>query len=73
MYSTTWCGFCKKARAYLAQNNIPYREIDIEESPANRDQYKAHGGKGVPMFILGERRLRGFSEEKFAQFLAASR
>lgn len=73
MYSTTWCGFCKKARAYLAENKIAYREIDIEASKPNHEQFKAYGGKGVPMFILGERRLRGFNEEKMEQFLAAGR
>lgn len=69
MYSTTWCGFCKRARAYLNAKGIAYREIDIESSPANRDQFKQYGGKGVPMFILGDRRLRGFNEESLAEFL----
>ena len=73
MYSTTWCGYCKRARAYLAANKIAYREIDIEASKPNHEQFKAYGGKGVPMFLLGERRLRGFNEEGMAQFLAAGR
>ena len=73
MYSTTWCGYCKKARAYLAANSIPYKEIDIEATPENRAQFKAYGGKGVPMFILGEQRLRGFNEAKIGEFLKTAR
>jgi glutaredoxin len=73
MYSTTWCGYCKRARAYLAANAIPYKDIDIEATPENRAQFKAYGGKGVPMFILGEQRLRGFNEAKLGEFLKTSR
>lgn len=72
-YSTTWCGFCKNARAYLTAKKIPYREVDIEASKANNDQFKQFGGQGIPMFILGERRMRGFNEEKMESFLAAGR
>jgi len=32
--STTYCGFCVKAKAILEYNNIPYREISVE---SNRD------------------------------------
>ena len=73
MYSTTWCGFCKRARAYLAAKKIPYREVDIEASKPNNDQFKQFGGQGIPMFILGDRRMRGFNEEKMELFLAAGR
>ncbi len=69
MYATSWCGYCRKARAYLAAKGVAYREVDIEASEANRAEYKQHGGKGVPLFIAGERRMRGFSEPGMEQFL----
>ena len=73
MYATSWCGYCKKARAYLAANGIAYREVDIEASPANRAEYKQLGGKGVPYFVYGDRRLRGFSEAGMTRFLASAK
>jgi len=73
MYATKWCGYCKKARSYLAARNIPYREVDIEASAANRAEHKALGGKGIPFFVYGERKLRGFSEAAMDRFLASAR
>ena len=32
MYSTTWCKYCKKARAYFDKNKIAYVEYDIEKN-----------------------------------------
>ena len=34
MYSTSWCGYCKKARAYFKKNNIAYSDYDIEKNPS---------------------------------------
>lgn len=30
MYSTTWCGYCKRLKTALKAEGIPYTEIDIE-------------------------------------------
>jgi glutaredoxin len=69
MYATTWCGYCKRARAYFAAKQIAYREVDIEASPANKAEYKEAGGKGVPHFVQGERKMRGFTEVRMEKFL----
>ncbi len=34
VYSTTWCGYCRRLKTQLDQNGIPYAEIDIESDPA---------------------------------------
>ena len=73
MYATAWCGYCRRARAHLAKKNVPYREIDIEASSANREQFRAYGGRGVPFFVAGSRTMRGYSAEALDQFLAAGR
>lgn len=73
MYATSWCGYCRKARAYLAAKQIPYREVDIEASAANQAEFKKYGGRGVPFFTVGERTMRGFSEAGMNRFLAATR
>ena len=43
MYSTSWCGYCKKAKNYFEANKIAYIEKDIEEwaiSDSTIDKYK---------------------------------
>lgn len=33
MYSTTWCGFCRRLKLQLDKAGIPFKEIDIERDP----------------------------------------
>jgi mycoredoxin len=35
MYSTTWCGYCKRLKSQLVEAGIPFAEINIEEDPAS--------------------------------------
>ena len=34
VYSTTWCGYCRRLKTQLDANGIGYTEIDIEADPA---------------------------------------
>ncbi len=65
MYSTTWCGYCKKAKRYFEKNNIAYKELDIEKSSAAAAAYKKLGARGVPVILVGDKRMNGFSEQGF--------
>lgn len=33
MYSTQWCGYCKRLKAMLNQDGITFTEIDLEHDP----------------------------------------
>ncbi|MCT2586841.1 mycoredoxin [Actinophytocola gossypii] len=33
MYSTTWCGYCRRLKSQLDREGIEYREVDIERTP----------------------------------------
>jgi mycoredoxin len=33
MYSTTWCGYCRRLKTQLASAGIGYTEVDIEKHP----------------------------------------
>jgi len=34
MYTTVWCGYCRRLKAQLARANIGFREVDIEHDAA---------------------------------------
>jgi mycoredoxin len=34
MYSTSWCGYCRRLKAQLDRDGITYVEVDIERTPA---------------------------------------
>ncbi len=65
MYSTSWCGYCKKAKAYFINKKIKYTEYDIEKSAKGRADYNKLNGRGVPIILIGQKRMNGFSVERF--------
>ena len=72
MFSTTWCPHCKRAKSYFAQKGVSFREVDIEASDSGRREFEQYGGKGVPLIIVGERRMRGFDAGAMDRILAAA-
>ncbi len=65
IYSTTWCGVCERAKDYFKANNIPYKEYDVEKSEKGKRDFKRMKGRGVPVILVGSKRMDGFSEAKF--------
>lgn len=68
LYSTTWCGYCKQARAFMKKNNIDFREYDIEESAVANKTYRQKGGKGVPFLVMEDKTIQGFSTQRYELF-----
>lgn len=50
LYSTSWCVYCRVAKKFLHDNNVPYTEIDIEadEDAARRVEQWNRGNRTVP-------------------------
>ncbi len=65
IYSTSWCGYCKKAKQYFKKYKIKYTEYDIEKNRAARSRYKKMGATNVPLIIVGNKRMTGFSISRF--------
>ncbi|ROT32219.1 mycoredoxin [Micromonospora sp. HM5-17] len=34
MYSTSWCGYCRRLKSQLDREGIGYEVVDIEQDPA---------------------------------------
>jgi len=53
VYSADWCRDCHVAKRFLAQHNIPYKEIDIERTPGAADELVRNTGKrAIPQFVV---------------------
>ena len=66
LYRTAWCGYCKKAAAYMRQKSIPFLERDIEANAVYKAEYAKLGGNGsVPFIVFGQKTIYGFSESTF--------
>jgi len=66
MYSTEWCGACKKARAFMKKEGIAFVEKDIERDKAAakelQDKLRRSGtpSNGVPVIDINGQLMRGF-------------
>jgi glutaredoxin len=54
-----------QAKRHFKRNHIPYKEYDVEKSASGRRDYKHLNGSGVPVILLGNQRMNGFSPERF--------
>ena len=54
MYSTTWCGYCKRLKSQLAELGVSFEEINIEEVPGTAEIVeKVNGGnRTVPTLVF---------------------
>src|ERR1044071_9304210 len=57
LYGTSWCGVCKRARAWLSSHNVPYDDYDVEASPKRMQEFEKAGGTGYPLIIAGRQRM----------------
>jgi mycoredoxin len=54
MFSTTWCGYCKRLKTALQREGIAYTEVNIEEVPdaANYVMSVNGGNQTVPTVVF---------------------
>ena len=53
VYTAPWCRDCREAKRFLAQHNIPFSEIDIEQVPGAADVVLQNvGKKAIPQFVI---------------------
>ncbi len=69
MYSAEWCGPCKRAKKYFAENDIDYTLKDIDKSTEVRAEFDELDGKGIPLIFVGKYRMSGFSPKQFQKLL----
>ncbi|PIT98460.1 MAG: NrdH-redoxin [Candidatus Andersenbacteria bacterium CG10_big_fil_rev_8_21_14_0_10_54_11] len=71
IYTTQTCGFCKAAKAYLQEHDVPYAEIDVgSDQEKAREMIEKSGQMGVPVIVVGdgveEEIIVGFDQERLA-------
>jgi glutaredoxin len=69
MYTTSRCPACTAAKQYMAKKGIPYQEIDVEASRDASAAFQKLGGRGVPLILVGEKRMEGFNSQELDRML----
>ena len=74
LYTTTWCGYCKRLQHWLDDSGVPYRNLDIESTEAGRWGHEAVTGRhgGVPVTVIGQDVFAGLATEKIRKRLEKS-
>lgn len=71
MLSAAWCGYCRRARAYLQKEGIAHCEYDIETSERGRELFARVPVKVIPILMIRDDTLVGFDSVEIEQSLAA--
>jgi len=56
MYSTTWCGYCKRLKSQLAEFGVAFDEVNIEEVEGTAEIVeRVNGGnRTVPTLVFSD-------------------
>jgi glutaredoxin-like YruB-family protein len=71
LFSTSTCSWCRRAKRYLKERRVPFKEVNIERDPeAARDLVRKTGQTGVPVVKIGNRWIVGFDRESIDRELS---
>ena len=57
MYTTAWCGDCRRAKQFLRERKVAFREVNVDEDPDAEDLILRvnDGRRKVPTFEVDGR------------------
>lgn len=56
VYSTSWCGACWRVKAFLDRHGVPYRWVDIDQTPGTEEIVMRinRGFRSVPTLVFAD-------------------
>ena len=56
MYTTTWCGYCKRLKRMMQDDGINFAEVDIETTPGTAEIVERvnNGNQTVPTLVFND-------------------
>lgn len=70
MYTTPWCGWCKRTKEYFRQHYVVYTEKDVTSDTAAREEMLQKSQQmSVPMVDINGTIVVGFDQQRLAQLL----
>jgi len=60
LYVSDWCPYCERARGLLAQKNVEFSEINVEDDAKLREEMIARSNRRtVPQIFIGDKHVGG--------------
>jgi glutaredoxin-like YruB-family protein len=73
VYTTSWCGWCRKTLAFLDQRGVTYENRNIEEDEMWREELiEKTGGTSIPVVEIDGEIVRGYDPQRMAALLRSS-
>jgi glutaredoxin 3 len=71
LYSSPTCSSCKEARAYLTQQGVTFRDVNVSADSNGLDELikLTSGRRVVPVIAVGDRWMVGFDKGQLARWL----
>jgi mycoredoxin len=71
LYSAPWCGYCRIAKRFLDEQQVPYTEINIDEdeAAAQRVEQWNQGNRTIPTLDINGTILTNPSPAQLRQVL----
>jgi glutaredoxin 3 len=66
LYTTSWCGWCRRARQLFTDKGVAFTDIDVEQVPGAREEMRSRTGgrSSVPQVFVAGRHLGGYDETR---------
>jgi glutaredoxin 3 len=64
LYTKTYCGYSKRAKALLSEQGVAFDDIDVTEDEARFSEMveRSGGGTTVPQIFIHGRHIGGFTQ-----------
>lgn len=70
VYSTATCPYCKMAKDFLAQNNVPFEAVDVgQDKAAAKEMVEKSGQMSVPVIDIDGKIIVGFDKKAISEEL----
>jgi glutaredoxin len=70
VYTTSWCGWCRKTLAWLDERGVAYENRDIErDADWAAELQRKTGATSIPVVDVGGSIVRGFDPDRLAELL----
>lgn len=72
VYTTSWCGWCRKTLAWLEAEDVPYVNKDIERDPGHRAELVRKTGRtSIPVVEIDGALVQGFDPRRMRHLLGS--
>jgi glutaredoxin-like YruB-family protein len=73
VYTTSWCGWCRKTMGFLTRRGVAFENRDIETNEMWKEELiEKTGSTGIPVVEIDGEIIQGYDPDRMAELLSSS-